>query len=275
MSAVITRFAYPVDDECQHQAPAVTVQTGTEDPAYPAANLVDANPAKPAKLTTTSGAWVLDFGSAVTIRAAALIYHQLDHGLDVTLEANASSSWGAPSFSASFTIPGKPEDNWTISPWIEFDAAQTYRYWRLVVGDGSPANLAAVGVGRLMLLSHLRDAWAAEPNDVRWGVEEDEDHGLIELPTELGVETIYALGGKRRRFSGELALGDTTAAEFIALVRSAGGRVEPWLLIPDEAVNDAWLVRFEESRWARTYEIINHNIFPFRVQELSRGLPWP
>jgi len=34
-------------------------------------------------------------------------------------------------------------------------------------------------------------------------------------------------------------------------------------------------VRFDEPRWNRVREIIDVNNFPFRVQELSRGLPWP
>ena len=49
----------------------------------------------------------------------------------------------------------------------------------------------------------------------------------------------------------------------------------PWLLIPDEAVNDAWFVRFEDLATARVRETINFNRIPFRVRELSRGLPWP
>jgi hypothetical protein len=91
----------------------------------------------------------------------------------------------------------------------------------------------------------------------------------------LGVETIFALGGKRRAFSGELHVKSTPADAFVSLVRSAQGRVTPFLLIPDTSVNDAWLVRFAESRLSRMRQIPNNNIFPFRVQELSRGLPWP
>jgi hypothetical protein len=33
-------------------------------------------------------------------------------------------------------------------------------------------------------------------------------------------------------------------------------------------------VRFEENR-NRIRETINHNVFPFRVKEVARGLPWP
>lgn len=270
---MIGRYALPLDDQCYRIGPTVTASA--EDPAYLAANLVDPNPAKPAKLTANSGNWVLDFGTPVTIVGAALFYHNLDNGLAVTLEANSANSWGSPAFSIEITIPGKTEDNYPVSPWIEFvdDGAQTYQYWRLVCGNGSPDNENPISVGRLMLLSAIRDL----TNDVRWGVVEEEDHKIIENPTELGVLTIYELGGKQRRFSGELALQDTTgvAQAFVALIRSARGRALNWLLIPDAAVNDAWVVRVEESRWSRTRETIDHNIFPFRVQEEARGLDWP
>lgn len=266
---MIHRYAAPIDDLCQTDA--LTVVGSAEDAAYPAENLTDENPAKPAKLTTTSGNFVIDFAGTVTAKGAALLYHNIDAGVTVTLQANSSDSWGSPPFSETFTIPALLEDGWTVSPWIEFDAV-TYRFWRLLF---SGTNTYPISVGRLCIVTEFREAWAAAANDVRWGVQEDEDHGLIELPTELGVETIYPLGGKRRRFSGELALQDATTAEFIGLVRRAGGRELSWLLIPDAAVNDTWVVRFDESRWSRTRETINHNIFPFHVRELSRGLPWP
>lgn len=265
---MIGRYALPLDDHCYRIGPTVTASA--EDSAYPASNLVDVNPAKPAKLTTGSGWFVLDFGTDVTIVAAALIYHNIDNGVAVTLQWNSADDWASPAGEQDFTIPGRLEDEWTVSPWIALDTQPTARYWRLLIG-GSPGSTDPVAVGRLILLSNLRDL----VTDVRWGVEEIEEHGLIELPTELGVETIYALGGKRRRFQGELRLDDSTAATFISLVRSAQGRVLSWLLIPDVNVNDAWCVRFDQPNWDRTRETINYNIFPFRVQELSRGLPWP
>jgi hypothetical protein len=110
---------------------------------------------------------------------------------------------------------------------------------------------------------------------VRWGVVEEEEQGQVEHPTEGKVETVYELWGPRREFIGELALMNSRANQLITLHRSARNRILPWLLIPDEGINDAWFVRFREAKWSRTREMIEHNIFPFRVQELSRGLPWP
>jgi hypothetical protein len=258
------RYALPSDDVA---GTASGVVASAEDPEYPAENLVAPTntghlnlPSRPAKLVSTSGTWTVSFASPVTLRAAALIYHNLDAGLDVTLEPGG----GTP---IAFTIPAHPEDGWPINPWVEFDA-QTSATWVLSINE---ANSLDVDVGRLLLIENLKQL----DTDVRWGVEETEDFPLIEHATELGVETLYELTGRRASFVGELKVRDYEAPSLISLARSARGRIQPWLLIPDEDVNRACLVRFVESAWSRTRETVNFNTFPFRVKELSRGLPWP
>lgn len=271
------RYCLPTDDLIAAVGPTISVDGGSpsiEDPDYPVTNWNEVKPAKPSKLLTPFGAWVFDFGAAVNVAVFALIYHNFDPGLSVTLLWNSSNSWGSPAGSQNITIPERTEDGWTISPWIAVTGSPTYRFWRLVVG-GSPGNSFDLSLGRPFFGGALRDL----TNDVRWGVEEVEDFINIEHQTDLGVETIYNIGGKRRRFAGEFALRNEApyehAQELISLHRSAQGRYKPWLLIPDVDVNDAWIVRFEENRWSRTRELPNQNIFPYRVQELSRGVPWP
>jgi len=267
--AAFGRYALPTDD----LAGTATVSASAEDGEYPASNLVAPTntghlnlPSRPAKLTTTSGYWDLIFPDPIAVVGAALIYHNFDEGLDVTLEAGAGSPL---SFSQDLIIPAPMENGWTISPWVLFPGGvETHDIWRLSV---NAANSQPAQVGRLLLLGALRDL----ENDVRWGVVEEEEQGQIEHATEAGVETLYELFGPRRAFSGELALQHAEASALITLYRTARNRILPWLLIPDEDVNDAWFVRFQEPRWSRTREMIQHNIFPFRVQELSRGLPWP
>lgn len=259
-------------DDLAGQTTGITVG-GTEDSEYPAENIVATSgtghlnlPSRPAKLEDTSGYWELAFSSAITVYAVAVIYHNFDAGLDVTLEAgNGGSPLG---FSTAITIPAHFSDNWTVSPWKELSTPQTFDTWRLSINE---ANSLPIQVGRLLLLGALRQL----DNDVRYGVVETETHQIISHRTQFGVETIYDMGGKERAVNGEVAVTDSVAADFLNIFRVARNRVQPWLLIPDEDVNDAWFVRAEDPFWSRTQETINHNIFPFRVRELSRGLPWP
>jgi hypothetical protein len=272
---VIGRYALTTDDHCRQTPP--TVVASAEDPEYPAVNLIRENPANPAKLTDTDGNWVLTFPAAVSVAWAALLYHNIDEGVPVTLEWNSSDSWGSPAGSMAFDIPAIREDGLTQSPWIELSTPQNYQYWRLVVGAGSPNNSQNVSVGRLMLLGALRDLGDPldKEQDVRWGVVEEETQIIIVDKTEGGVDLIADVFAPRRLFVGELALEAETTTALLTLFRSAHRRVYPWALIPDAAVNEVLIVRFMESGWSRTRETVNHNIFPFRVQEMARGLPWP
>lgn len=264
------KYALPTDDRGGN-AGTVTTSTSDEDPEYPAENGFAAStsghlnlPSRPAKLTTLGpGYWEKSFDSAITIKAAAVIYHSFDQGRDVTLEIGT----GTPSTSIPIPIPAPYSDGFPVSPWVEFDEV-TVDVVRLSVNE---ANSQLLQIGRLLLLAEIRDL----ENDVRWGEEETEEHQRIEHATMFGVETVYDMGGKRRAFNGELALMESTCGDFIDLFQKARGRVRPWLLIPDAGENNAWFVRFEDPGWSRTREMIEHNIFPFRVREVARGLPFP
>lgn len=271
---MIGAYSLPSDDLLAALSPTITAST--EDPDYPITNWAFRKPSKPSGLLDDNGWWVFDFGGAANVAAFALIYHNFDPGLPCLLQWNTSNSWGSPAGQQAITIPAITEDDWTVNPWIEVTNSPTYRYWRLLVG-GSPGNSQNLKLGRPYFSGALRDLGDVEAieQDVRWGVGLDETFPIIAHETELDAEDVYELGGKRQAWRGELALYDSTGASFVSLARSARGRVYPWLLIPDVTVNQAAMVRFEDNRWERIRETINANVFPFRVRELARGLPWP
>lgn len=274
-------YALPTDDRALL---ASAVASANANPDYPAANLITANPAKPAKLTTTSGDWVVQLASALEVAAVAIPYHYIDAGLSVRIQANTSDSWGAPAFDAAITIPAKRLDGpsyqpWTQTPYLIFDTPQTYQYWRLVIVG---TNSQPVVVGRLMLLAALR------PITLYFGGSDIEEadgppEGLIETVTELGVDLPVVIGGPRRSLSCMLIASDQYAAvmgvaqasEFIALHQSIDGRLNPFLLIPRAELNDAWVVRPQSAASARSHKVGTYEVWPFSVREVSRGLPWP
>jgi hypothetical protein len=219
---------------------------------------------------------VLGFAAPIAPVAAALIYPQLDAGLSVVLEGATSNSWGAPPFSQAFAIPGPQEDGQAISPLLELTGAPSYAWWRLrIVGS----NSVPVAIGRLMLVGALR--MFEQGTSVRWGVSEEEDYGIVQAATELGVDTVYDLGGKRRSLQGELFLREAGAQQYLALWRATQGRVRLWLLVPFEGVNDAYLVRWTERTSLRRLDVPDLaplgyvQLIRMAVTEASRGLPWP
>jgi hypothetical protein len=265
-ASLFARYALPYDDHIAFTHPVFT--GSAEDSDYPASNWNDNNPAKPGKLTTTSGWWEFDMLAAVPVAAFALVYHNLSSGLSgVSLQANSSSSWGSPPVDLSITIPAWTEDGWSVSPWIAVN--ETYRFWRLNV---SGTNAYPLSVGRPVFLSALRDFG----RDVRWGSAiEEVDQPIIEMATEGGANNIANIFSPQRTLSGEFDLIDSELSQFSTLYRAVANRAKPWLLIPDASGAEAWMVRFADTKRSRTLDTINHHVLPFRVQELSRGLPWP
>lgn len=278
-------YARP-DDDLALDATAITASA--EDSEYPADNLISENAAKTAKLSTTSGSWVLEFADKVIPVAAALINQYLDAGLSVALQGNDTDSWGAPAFSQAFTIPAKRLDGpsyqrWTVNPWIlldELDDPTGYLFWRLVIIGTNSQNVA---VGRLLLLSSLRSVDLFYDSEIGESDRPADDLGQIVQPTELGVETIITIGGPRRGMTAVTLASDVSAgtapvqdaADFRALHESSDGREHPFLFIPFAEENDAWLVRFDSPAGERTHKQGGYQRWPFDVREVSRGLPWP
>lgn len=278
IGAAFGKYGLPLDDLLARLSPTITTSgsPGVEDPAYPITNWQVVKPAKPAKFLTAFEVQIdFDFLGPANVAAFALIYHNIAAGTNVTLEWDSDPAFSPAVGSQSITIPEWHENGDSVSPWAEIPNSPTYQYWRLTIGGGSPANSQAFSIGRPVFLGALRDL----ENDVRWGVVEEGGYQNIVHPTLLQVETVYEIGGERRSFQGEFALRNDEpyphAQQLISLFRSAHMNSKPWILIPDVLVNEAWIVRFVDSAWSRTRETLNHNIFPFRVMELSRGLPWP
>lgn len=249
---------------------AASVIATTEDAAYPAANLYDFKPAKPAKLTGTTGNWVWDFTIAQRVDLIALIHHNLTAGLDVRIQGNATNSWGAPTLTTAITIPAYRDDGYPVNPWRDLTGVAGYstsgfRYWRLVVVG---TNAAAIAIGEVWLGSTKR---TLDPN-VDWGVHRIHERKMVEHETDFGVVSAYDLGVTVRKLTGNLDTTDAQRDLVLAWWESTHGRVYPFLLIPNGDENEAWLVRWGRSMHDTTFDLIDRNTIPLEFQEVGRGL---
>lgn len=84
---------------------------------------------------------VIDFGVAVSITTAAILGHNIVDGTVMRIEANTTNSWSSPAYSETFT--------WNVDIILKFFAAQSYRYWRFYIGQGTLA------IGRLWLGTYV------------------------------------------------------------------------------------------------------------------------
>lgn len=99
--------------------------------------------------------WIkFDCGAAVAVNCVALINHNLSTAANnLIIEANATDSWGAPSFTATVSAweSGVTDcGTKTIVRKIYLSATQTYRYWRIRPQEGGSNPDGYIEIGRIM-----------------------------------------------------------------------------------------------------------------------------
>jgi hypothetical protein len=272
---ILTRYA----DEVGRSATA-SIQTGTDpgDPDYAADQLQTDNPAQVAKIDSTTGAWVYDFGSAQRVDLAAIIHHDFDAGADVKLQGHATSSWGSPSFEQAFTIPAwKAEGTraWPVNPWLDLTtdaqySASGFRYWRLVV-TGNSQNLQ---LGAWKLYS----SFIRVESDFRPGLGRAHRKPIIENRTAFEVATIYHRNTTLWMQDGTMRLTTAQADVMEDQWYDAAGRGYPFVIVPNGLRNICYFVRragndFQEAVQFHDLdddsEVIDQ---PMSLEEVGRGL---
>lgn len=249
---------------------AWSVDTGTEDATYPAANIADRIVAKPAQLSTTTGSWTGDFSAAQRADWFALLIDNLTPGLTVRYQMHTAASWGTPDLTTTITIPSRLGDGFPPGAWKDLTGVAGYtvggkQFHRLLI-EG--VNAEAVKVGELAIISTKR---TLNPN-LNWPVRRSEQRPIIENVTDYGVSTIYDYGVTRRRIEGSLDVTDTVRDQMLEWWRDARGRARPFVLVPDEDVNEAVMVRFARDMVDVDQQLNDRNVISLAFEEVSRGL---
>lgn len=276
-------FARPDWDLAQQ---AVAVTASAEDPAYTASHLIDEDAAHAAKLTTTTGWWLLEFANKVIPVALALIYQYLDAGLVFYIQGNDTSDFSSPTFSQAITAPAKRLDGPSYQRWthniLEFLDAYLvddgYLFWRLYFPN---ANSQPITIGRLALWSTLQAVDILHATgDIS---ERDTQPALVEGLTALKVRKVTPIGGPQRELTAAFVATDFNAgsapvqeaSDFRALRESTNGGEHPALLVPQLANDDEpWLVDGFEGL-SCVHAQGGYQVWAFTVREVSRALPFP
>lgn len=272
--AIFTRYS----DNVARDA-TITIQLGTDpnDSNYAPESLVDDNPAKVAKILSTTGAWEFDFGSAQRIDLVALIHHTFDAGANVKIEGSAAPNWGgspatAAEFSASFTIPtwlGSGDSLWPVNPWLDLTNAAGYsaagfRYWRLIV-TGNSQNL---WLGEIVMVPSIRQM---NP-DRQWEYVTSTLRRKIDNRTEFGVSTIYSRYSPQVRIEGTIRADDDFTVTLDEHWDDVDGGAFPWLYIPDGDVNKCYFGRHADPSKSVTHVMYDVHDRRWAFEEAARGL---
>lgn len=259
-------YSLPSDNK----AASGSLSASAADASYPVSYLYDTIPSLPAKLTTTSGWFLWDFASAQRVDLFAIIHHNLDAGLNVHVQMNATNTWGSPSFDQAITIPAAQADGHTTNALMDLTglsgySASGYRYLRLNIAGTNSANVA---IGEVWIGTTKRTFGRNLDNGLKLAV----DHKLVELVTDYGVPTIYDLGVTLRSLIATMNTIDS-AVELQTLWRSTRTRVKPFLLVPFGDNTEPWLVRFAKSVQDTTFRFLGSSATSFEIEEVGRGLP--
>jgi hypothetical protein len=230
----------PSDNVAPNATP--TVETGTADASYPVANLTLLSYAKiaaPSKLAEVTGAWLLDFGSAQRVDYVVL-WHNFDAGITVSVQMNATNSWGGPTVTTSPTIPAKRANGYTRKIGVDLRSVSGYstggfRYLRVIAtGNSVPVGLKVLAFSSVRQLSQ----------DFLLGREDGQHQIAIDMMTDAGVPWAYDMGSAPRTLRGSAILSDTDIESVREWFRACAGRVTPTVIVPDTDSTDAWLVRW-------------------------------
>lgn len=262
----------------------VTIQTGTDpgDPQYGPMTLVDLNPARVAKINSTTFAWLFDYGSAQRIDIAGFIHGTFETTSTVRFQGNATDSWGAPSFDVEVDIQpwyGVAPRRWPHNHWVEcpLHAGYTttgYRYWRLICSGNSQNGQ----LGQVVMSPVIREM---NP-DLRWEYVDAIRKRNIVNETSYGSKTTYPRGTAQWLCDGDQRMTEALFRSKKEHFFDADGTGFPWLLVPSDPEQDgspAWqehgecyFVRLVEDRFSATHTYFNVRDRKFLVEELSRGL---
>jgi hypothetical protein len=260
----------------------ITVPTGTvsTDANYGLTSLYDGNPAKPCKFTTAYATILFDFGSAQRLDAFAMPHHNIDAGLGVLFQGNASDSWGAPTLSASVTIGAHDADGHVKQAWVDLTGVSGYsvsgfRYWRLYI----PAtNSVAVQIGEALLVAQLRTLTRGIQDTIARPI----TRGYIPaMETEAGVKLYYERDVKQFGISGNIVGTLQDYADVKALLDDTHGPCRGFFFVLDSSVqHDGGLYVRATEEMATDFSAEQPVEFrddvvmlPWSVVELSRGLP--
>ena len=255
------------------------------DAQYPLSNLHDGSPTEVTRWTTGAATrLVWDWGATsppTTAEGLLVVMHTLAEGRTLKVQANATNTWGAPSYSHDLVVPA-----WSgfLPPNLLLDLRATtvatlgYRYVSLLLPDtGSPGVPHALG--EVCWVSR----WTEPSVSCGWPVRRGEIRKVSVNATSYGVEHVIDRSVRQRRLWPRFsALSDADRQLVLDLMREAGAdRAFPIVLDVDPvsdfaASAEALLVRFHPESVADFNEELGffaQTDLALDLVEVQRGLP--
>lgn len=242
------------------------VSDGFEETGYPPSNLGDGDPSRPAKLTSLTGAWIWDFGTAKSMQVGAIIHHNLGPSATVVLQGNTVDSWGAPPFDEAFPTLTRHANGFRPGLYLDLrSAAPSYRFWRIAI---LTVNDAPIAIGEVILSESLRELVPG----IRYKQTEKDVTPSITHRTMFGVQMTYGLNVEIRRLEAESPATEVSLNDIRQWWWDAHGSERPFLVIKNAPDPEVMLMRFDMEELETNREMTNFNPVKLNFIEASRGL---
>ena len=204
---------------------AATVTANSEVTDLEGSNVVHDFISLPWRSTGDTSEWIkFDLGSATSITCIGIFKHNLTSGATVTLEANATDSWGSPSYTQVLTIATDVDS--AVLERIVFFLSESFQWWRITIADASNPD-GYIQIGRIMAGAFYE-----------FGRNFNSSFQLAMVDPSEGDETPgrqdYKRSRKRyRRATLGFTLQDRTQMEKLQAIMTKMGNSEPCILALD------------------------------------------
>jgi hypothetical protein len=197
----------------------------TAETSYQAAWIGDGRPGFPFKGVSSSLSAVV-VGSTKNVSGFVLGHHNVYAPNSITISGIAS-----------MVAPPIQANSINLNPWVSC-ATTSINSFTLAITNNSAGKLI---IGELFA-GTLRSTTTGL---IQKSVTFDYEAGFIDLDAEFDGQSGYDKGFERRFLTGVLRCNSTDQAAIEAWWKSTRGTSLPSVIIPDDAVQDAWVVKFE------------------------------
>jgi hypothetical protein len=227
---------------------------------YPVTNAKDLNPAKPAKAVAVTATLRATFGGAQTLEMMLAGPHNFAGAAGVTLSNGAG-------LSRAQTVSANRNNGLSVNLFDDFSTAanRSSTTWDLAINTA----LANVALGEWSLITTRRTM------KIQFDPEFGLKHKTIIHRTEHDVKLKYWMGTAQRRIQGTWRMVEqnskTEISDFLALVEDAQGPYKSFVLCPDSASSEAFLVDLETDEQTIKKQLSTFGTADVTFVEVQRG----
>lgn len=249
---------------------------GVVNALYPITNIDDDQPWNPVKFTTNPSIILRTFPAAQRVDLVLFTNCTFDAGATVTVEMNGANAWPGALVSP-VTVPTVGEDGFPGDPFVDVTKNGAYliggrQYLAIrISGQTSPLSLGNVRISAVKRTIPTAFLASDVPAGFNIGRAVDEDHPIVRHRTMAGVLVGVSRGTRYEASNGSITCGEAGWSALRSLERAAFGGLNPFTLIPNDAINEGSLVVFTEKLSRRSLAPGAYEV-PIAWEPIARGL---